>query len=120
MERGMPHIVLTGNLNIKEIFAKLEKVFHKDEKGILKTGASYLDSEGKSIIIEATAIENRPPMNFFVLISKRDDGIVVRLHPSLDVEKTDGVKKVLALIANRIVAAFPGTGIGKTNLQDFL
>ncbi len=115
----MPHVVLTGELDVEQVFRKLANVFNKDDRGILKTGSSYLESEGKAFIIEATAIENGPPRNFLVLVSKRDDGMVVRLHPSLDVEKTEGVKKVLALIANQIVASFPGTGIGKTNLQDF-
>jgi len=116
----MPHVVLTGELDIDAVFGKLEKVFLKDEKGILKTGASYLESEKKAIIIEATVIENGPPKNFFVLISQREDGLVVRLHPSLDVEKTDGVKMTLALVAKQVMAAFPGTAVGKTNLQDFL
>jgi hypothetical protein len=116
----MPHVVLTGELEIGAVFRKMEKIFHKDENGILKTGDRYLESEGKSIIIEATAIENGPPRSFFILVSKRDDGMVVRLHPALDVEKTDGVKRALALVAKQVMAAFPGASIGKTNLQEFL
>ena len=116
----MPHVVLIGDLDAGRVFESLENIFRKDDRGILKTGARYFDSEKKSIIIEATAIENGPPKNFFVLVSWRNDGLVVRLHPSLDVEKTDGVKMTLALVAKHIMATFPGTSVGKTNLQDYL
>jgi hypothetical protein len=54
------------------------------------------------------------------LLSSRDDGFVVRIYPGSRVEKTDGVKRVLAEIASHLLDSFPSLKIGKTNLQDFL
>lgn len=70
--------------------------------------------------MEATAIESGSPRNFFILVTKRDDGMVIRPHPSLDVEKTEGGERVLALVAKQVISAFLGTGVGKTNLQGLL
>ena len=54
------------------------------------------------------------------MLSQREDGLVVRIYPQIDVEKTDGVKKILAKIADDLIVAFPSLKIGKTNLQEFL
>jgi len=57
---------------------------------------------------------------FLALLSSREDGIVVKIYPSLSVEKTDGVKRALAEIARQLLDIFPNLKVGKTNLQDFL
>jgi len=54
------------------------------------------------------------------MISGRDDGVVVRLYPKVEAEKTDGVRKILAELAKQLIAAFPGLRIGETNLDDYL
>ena len=54
------------------------------------------------------------------MISLRDDGIVVRIYPGLEVEKTNGVKKILSEIAKQILTMFPQLTIGETNLLEYL
>ncbi len=117
----MPHVVLIGQLDIPDVFRTLEDIMNREDGRILKTGSRYIAADEKSIILEATVIEpGFKPLNFFALVGRRDDGIVVRIHPTTDPEKTDGVKMLLALIAKQIMAGFPGTEVGKTNLQDYL
>jgi hypothetical protein len=58
--------------------------------------------------------------DFMVLLSRREDGLVVRMHPLSGVEKTPAVKRVLAETAKGIMARHPGLSVGKTNLQEFL
>ncbi len=57
---------------------------------------------------------------FLALISERDDGVVVRLYPLMEIEKTDGVKKVLTELAKQVMQSFPDVHVGETNLQDYL
>jgi len=115
----MPHAVLVGETDLVKIHQGLEPFSERAGDTIMKVSSAYLERGGKSIIVEAAAIERGKGTNFLALISKRDDGLVVRLHPSLEVEKTDGVKRLLALLAKRIISLSPGLAVGKTNLQEF-
>ena len=116
----MPHVVLSGRLNVAEIFDQLEPLFQNIDGGILKTTNYFLDKEKQTILIEALAIEKGKKTAFLALMNHREDGMVVRLYPGLEVEKTDGVKQVLAELAKIVLAKFPETTIGKTNLMEYL
>lgn len=116
----MPHVVLTGNISLHDIFEKIETFVIREDKTILKTSDKFINQDETSILIESFAIENKNKTNFLALLSKREDGLVVRIYPKLDVEKTDGVKKILAKIADNLLTSFPNLEVGKTNLQEFL
>ena len=116
----MPHVVLNGDVNITDIFKTFKPVFIRNEQGILKTGTYYISYDKSAILIESLAIETGVKKSFLAMISRRDDGIVVRIFPGSEVEKTAGVKKILAEIAKQIKAAFPHLTIGETNLSEYL
>ncbi len=86
----------------------------------IKSTNSYLSKDKAIIIIETLVIENETKNQFFIIINQRDDGVVVRMHPMIDIEKTNGVKRSLAEIGKQVLSEFEGTKIGKTNLSDFL
>ncbi len=44
----------------------------------------------------------------------------IRIYPRFVIKKTQGVKKILAGIANQILMIFPNLSIGKTNLTEYL
>ena len=71
-------------------------------------------------MIETLVIEEGEKRQFFAIVNQRDDGIVVRLHPNTEIEKTDGVKRSLAEIGKQILTKFERAKIGKTNLTEFL
>ncbi|MDD4307356.1 MAG: hypothetical protein PHU53_00925 [Thermoplasmata archaeon] len=116
----VPHVVLTGNFDIPRIPEIISRISFRSGTAVLKTGVTYIAPDSSAIIIESTSVESGKPLNFLILINRRNDGLVIRLHPSLDIEKTEGVKRLLALVANSIIAANPGSAVGKTNLQEFL
>ena len=116
----MPHVVLTGAIMLRDVFEKLDSFMIRDEKKILKTSDKYINSDENSILVEAMAIEDNNKASFLVLLSRREDGLVIRIYPDSNVEKTQGVKKILAKIAKQLLEKFPSLRIGKTNLQDFL
>jgi hypothetical protein len=119
-ESDMPHVVLNGNVKLREVFDQLQPLTIRDEHVILRTLKKYIDSESESVLTEALVIEKGRKLGFLVLLSSRDDGFVVRIYPGSHIEKTDGVKRVLAEIAKHLLDAFPSLKVGKTNLQDFL
>jgi hypothetical protein len=116
----LPHIVLHGKTTIEDIFRQLQPIFIKNENTILRTAEQYLERKKQDILIESLAIENGKKQTFLSMISGREDGVVIRLYPNLAVQKTDGVKKVLAELAKQLMAAFQALQVGETNLQDYL
>jgi hypothetical protein len=116
----MPHVVLEGTIGLRELQARFSPVVERNSQEILKTGDFYVNQTEKSALIEAIVIENSPPMNFFVHLSRKENSLTVRLLPLTDPEKTTGVKKLMGIIAKKIHELFPETEFGKTNLQDFL
>ena len=116
----MPHVVLTGKAAIEDIFRELKPLFIRNKSTILKTTEVYLERDKNAILVDSLAIEANRKTIFLAMISGRDDGVVVRLYPKIEVEKTVGVRKILAELAKQLIAAFPGLRIGETNLDDYL
>jgi HKD family nuclease len=115
----IPHAVIVGNLQIKDIFDELKSLFIKEDNKIIKTLNSFISQDETIILNETLVIEKGNKIQFFSMINQREDGIVVRIYPNTDIEKTDGVKQALAEIAKEILGKFKETSIGKTNLNDY-
>ena len=121
-QRGgpIPHVMLVGMVDMEEVFHRLKPVFVKSERGILKATDSYIDRGRRNILIDALSIEAGEQTRFLVMVSQHEDGLDVRLWPGLEVEKSDGVKRVLAETAKQLMENFPGLVVGETNLKRFL
>lgn len=116
----MPHVVLNGNVQVENVFSKLEPLFIRDGSRILRTIDMFLERNGKSVLVESLIVDSGLKTSFLAMISGRDDGVVVRLYPKVEVEKTDGVKQILAEISKQLMKAFPELKVGETNLDDYL
>jgi hypothetical protein len=116
----MPHVVLTGQVEMEEVFRRLRPVFVKTERGILKATDAYIDRAGRNILVDSLSIEEGEQTRFMMMLSAREDGLVVRLFPGLEVQKTDGVKTVLAETTRQLMRAFPELEVGETNLGKYL
>lgn len=116
----MPHVVLNGDVQFTAVFRSLEPFIIKHGNTILKTSKKYIDSDGKSCLVEALTIDQHSQTSFLALIGTRDDGLVVRIYPGSNVEKTEGVKRILVEIAKQLLNNFSNLKLGKTNLQEFI
>jgi hypothetical protein len=116
----MPHIVLNGKVAIDEVFREFKPLMIRDNRAILRTTDVYLERNETAILVDSLAIEAGKKTVFIAMINGRDDGLVVRLYPKIEVEKTDGVKRLLAEIAKQIIDTFPSLKIGETNLNNYL
>jgi len=116
----MPHVVLTGTTKIVEVFQQLSPIMLRYEKTLLKTSDKYINFNKNSILVEALAIEDGNKISFLVLIGKREDGLVVRIYPEFAIEKSKGVKRILAGMAKQLLERFSELKIGKTNIQELL
>jgi hypothetical protein len=116
----MPHVVINGKFNPTEIFPDLSSVFIKEGSTILKTTDQFLAKNKQSILVESIVIEEHVKNQFFAMINKREDGIVVRIHPIFVIEKTPGVKRIIAEIGKFFLKLNQQATISKTNLQEYL
>jgi len=116
----MPHIVLEKAKSVKECSSVIEPMMDRVEKGILKITDVYLNKNENSALIESIAIEDGRNQTFFIQLSSKGEAVTVRLLPMTDPEKTDGVKKLMGLVAHKIKQSNSDITYGKTNLQDFI
>jgi hypothetical protein len=116
----LPHVVLNGKASIQNIFEKLEPLFVRDGTVILKTGELYLERSKNAILIDSLAIESDKKTSFLAMITGRENGVVVRLYPKQEIEKTDGVKRILAEISKQLVRKFQDFKTAETNLGEYL
>ena len=116
----MPHVVLNGKAAIENIFKELKPLMIRNQNSILKTTDVYLEREKNAILIDSLAIDADKKTVFLAMISGRSDGVVIRLYPKIDVEKTEGVKKILVELAKQLIAMFPELTVGETNLENYL
>jgi hypothetical protein len=116
----LPHVVLNGKASIQNIFEKLEPLFVRDGTDILRTMELYIERSKNAILIDSLAIESDKKKSFLAMITGRENGVVVRLYPKQEIEKTEGVKRILAEIAKQLLRKFPDFKTAETNLGEYL
>ena len=116
----MPHVVIEEALDLGLACQGIKIGAVRNGSEILKVVDLYLNRSGHTALVDCVVVEAGRSQAFFVQVSQKDRQLTVRLLPANDPEKTDGVKRVMALIANQLHEATAGSRFGKTNLQEFL
>ncbi|WP_455139489.1 hypothetical protein [Candidatus Hodarchaeum mangrovi] len=116
----MPHAVINGNISIENVFKDIKPIFIRFNDTILKTNEFFISKDKKTILIDALCVETGKNNSFFMMLNQRDDGIVVRISPITEIDKTDGVKMLLAQITKSILKSYDKVTLGKTNLEKYL
>ncbi len=114
----MPHVVLRGDISLADFHAGFEPFAGEHNGVILKVTDAFLHHEGTIVLLEALVVDRRPK-GFLVLLDRRGDQTTVRLYPRTDPEKCDGVRRLLAIVAERLLRTSPGAEVGVTNLSGF-
>jgi hypothetical protein len=116
----MPHVVIEEAPALATACQSIELSVVRSGSEILKVVDIYVNRSGRIALIDCVAVEEGRSQTFFVQLSQKDRQITVRLLPATDPEKSNGVKRVMAMIAKQIHEATIGSRFGKTNLQEFL
>lgn len=119
----MPHIVLSGRILLSNAFEHMYKILFKDQKSniIVRIETYFINQPGDIILAKAVAVDQKP-QSFYIMVMNREDKITIRLDPTTDPEKTDGVKIALALMAKSIqeIEKAHNLYVSKTNIQEFI
>lgn len=119
----MPHIVLSGSIQLGNTFKQMNKMLIKDQKSniIVRIENFFINQRCDIILSKAIAIDQKT-QSFYIVVMNRENKITIRLDPITDPEKTDGVKIALALMAKRIqdIEKISDLYVSKTNIQEFI
>ena len=119
----MPHIVLSGSIQLGNTFKQMNKILFKDQKSnvIVRIENFFINQRCDIILSKAIAIDQKT-QSFYIVVMNRENKITIRLDPITDPEKTDGVKIALALMAKRIqdIERISDLYVSKTNIQEFI
>jgi hypothetical protein len=116
----MPHVVIEEALDLEIACQGIRIAAVRNGSEILKVVDIYLNRSSHTALVDCVVVEEGLSQTFFVQLSQKDRQITVRLLPATDPDKTNGVKRVMALIAKQLHEATGGSRFGKTNLQEFL
>jgi hypothetical protein len=116
----MPHVQVKGEFELPKLAESLAFVVETNPPLVLKIAEAYLGHTGERLLIEVVVKEGHLKQNFFVLIRQDKVGIIIRCHPAMHVQKTDGVKAMIAFVGKKCLALYPGATLGNTNLEPFL
>jgi hypothetical protein len=84
---------------------------------VLRTQGVFLERFGRALLIEALAVERGRKTGFYVRLASHEDGrCSVRVDPATQVERTDGVKRIVAEVGADLLARSPGATVRVTNL----
>ncbi len=116
----MPHVQVVGAGPVKELAGRIEEFTVSRPPTVLKLLDAYTRRTAGKALLEVVVVEGHLRQNFFLLIREEEGSLIIRCHPILPVQKTDGVKQMIVEVAKRFIALSPGASVGNTNLGAFL
>jgi hypothetical protein len=95
----MPHLVLSGEVDLETIARNFDGEAHRWGPAVLKTEASWLRSDGLAVLVEGVVVEHSRPQHPVAVVSLSHGDTSVRLWRVAPVERTPAVQRWLASIA---------------------
>ncbi len=115
----MPHVLLEGAIDAADLQQALEPTAVQTGAGVRKTRGVFLGRDGQTLLVESTVVEGGVNRSFLTRIERKQEGHVsVRIEPTTPVERTAGVARTVAWIADRVLDATPGARRIQTNIPD--
>jgi len=115
----VPHVLLEGSASIPSLQAAHRPFAVREGERLVKVERFYADERGAAALVETLVVERALTQRFFILVAARPGGLSVRLEPLTDPEKSPGVKRALAIVAERLRRTTGGR-YGSTNIPEFL
>ena len=117
----MPHVVIEGPVSVEQFYQQFEPIFHRHDETILKVKDVYINQERARVLLECIVVEDRISHVFYMALTQQDpERVTVRLDTLTSPEKTDGVKRLLALIGHKLRSQHPDARYGAHNLAGYL
>lgn len=115
----MPHVVFAEKLGLADFYAGFQPWEWREEV-IYKVTEAWLASRGSSLLLEAVLIQEGHDELFYVELSAKNKGTVVRISPLREVERNELLFRFLAGLTKRLQEAFPQATLSYHNLGNYL
>jgi hypothetical protein len=121
----MPHVIVEGPASLERLYQSFAPENLREGAYIIKIRNMYLSASKTDALVDCVVVEDGLPQNFYALLCQKPSSgssttITVRLDPMTDPQKTDGVKRLVALLGQRLKAQNSACRYGATNLTGFL
>ncbi len=116
----MPHVEVIGGASVQDLHDRFQPRKARDGRAILKATGMYLSHDRQSVLVDCLVIEGYLRQRFYLLVSSRDRGAMVRLLDLASPEKTDGVKRCVIWVSQWLRENRHDSSIGTTNLAGML
>ncbi|MCP4895878.1 MAG: hypothetical protein GY906_02800 [bacterium] len=94
----MPHLKLEGKTALDEVLAGLTTEVHRWGRAVLKVDACWLRVDRQALLIEGVVVEHSRPLHPVVMVALQPGHTVIRLWPTVSVERTSAVRRLLGLV----------------------
>jgi hypothetical protein len=115
----MPHVVLQGPINLSRFIDEFKPSVHKVPE-VIRFTEILISRPRQRALLETIVVESGYSRRFYIDVHQKEEEIVIRLDPLTDPEKTDGVKRSLALVAKTLMSQSDQSKVSRTNLEAFL
>lgn len=111
----MPHVVLSGDVDMARLAAELPRNLHRFKAAVLKTEEVWQRADAGAVLVEGVVVEHTRPLHPVAVIAKHHGDTSVRLWRLAPVERTPAIQRWLAHVA-RDVQMLGGGPVRATNL----
>lgn len=119
----MPHVVIRGSLDLPGFVAGFEPILDRSPGDgaagggdVARADRVFLEHSGRNALVECLVVEGGRKQPFYVKISVHDSKSTVRVDPICRIERSAGVKSLVAQLGSRVLRATPRGEIEVTNL----
>ncbi len=115
----MPHVIRSGTADLAAAWRDLPHGPWRWGTAVARVEGCYLGRDAATLLVAGVVVEYGRPLHPVVLVSRGAGTTSVHLWSATAVERTEGVKRLLAQVA-RDLAAFGAGPVVTTNIPDLL
>jgi len=115
----VPHVIRSGVADLTVAWRELPRGPWRWRTTVARVEGCYLGLDAGTLLVAGVVVEYGRPLHPVLLVSLGADATAVHLWPAVSVERTDGVKRLLAQVAKELMA-FGAGKVTTTNIAHLL
>ena len=115
----MPHVICAGHADLTAAWRDLPRGPWRWGNAVARVEGCFLGRDAASLLVAGVVVEYGRPLHPVVLVSHSREGTAFHLWSAVAVERTEGVKRLLARVA-REFEAFGAGPVVTTNISELL
>ena len=115
----MPHVIRSGQADLEAAWRGLPHGPWRWGNAVARVEGCYLGRDAAVLLVAGVVVEYGRPLHPLVLVSRSGDATAVHLWSPVPVERTDGVKRLLAQVSAEL-RAFGAGDVVSTNIPHLL